>query len=159
MGSTGVNMASSHFRDHLPDNNIPRFTTMRKQNAYEYASVFKEGGNPPWLHALYMFWLGLLKEPFRGVTNDGNVRPGLFKLQDEGVPIESIVDATNSLIGQLSSDQKQKLLYHIDDPKWRTWSNPEFLLSDKGLRLDDISESIRNAILKVLELTLSPEGE
>ena len=44
---------------------------MQKQDAHVYAKEFKEGGQPPWLHALYMHWLDLLKEPFKGVTNDG----------------------------------------------------------------------------------------
>lgn len=59
------------YRQFLPDLSIPRFTTMKKQDAHEYAQAFKEGGQPPWLHALYMHWLDLLKDPFRGVTTDG----------------------------------------------------------------------------------------
>jgi hypothetical protein len=59
------------YRKHLPDLSIPRFTTMQQQDAHVYAKAFIEGGNPPWLHALYLHWLELLKEPFKGVTNDG----------------------------------------------------------------------------------------
>jgi hypothetical protein len=44
---------------------------MKEQDAYVYADAFKKGGIPPWLHALYMHWLELLKEPFKGVTTDG----------------------------------------------------------------------------------------
>lgn len=44
---------------------------MAKQDAYEYAKEFIEGGNPPWLYALYLHWLELLKDPFKGVTIDG----------------------------------------------------------------------------------------
>lgn len=59
------------FREHLPDLTIPRFTTMQKQDVYEYAKAFKENKQPPWLHALYCHWLKLFNEPFKGVTNDG----------------------------------------------------------------------------------------
>lgn len=48
--------------------------------------------------------------------------------------------------------------YHIDSHEWRTWSNPEFLLSDKGVRLDEVSPALRDKVLAVLETTLSPEG-
>jgi len=48
--------------------------------------------------------------------------------------------------------------YHIDSPEWRTWSNPEFLLSSKGIRLDEVTESVRGSVLALLEATLSPEG-
>lgn len=61
----------SEFRQYLPDLSIPRFTTMQKQDPYEYTKDFKENGAPPWLHALYLHWQKLLAEPFKGVTNDG----------------------------------------------------------------------------------------
>lgn len=59
------------YRQFLPDLSIPRFVNMQKQDAHVYAEEFKKGGIPPWLHGLYMHWLELLKEPFKGVTNDG----------------------------------------------------------------------------------------
>ena len=59
------------YRQFLPDLSIPRFTTMQKQDAHVYAKEFKEGGNPPWLHSLYLHWLKLAKDPFKGVTTDG----------------------------------------------------------------------------------------
>jgi hypothetical protein len=148
----------SPYRQYLPDLSSPRFTTMAKQDAHVYAAAFKEGGNPPWIHALYQHWLALLKEPFRGVTNDGTVRPGLFKVQDEGIPITNIVSKTESLIAQLTPAQIAKITFHIDSPEWRTWSNPEFLLSDKGIRLDEMSESVQAGVLAILQSTLSPEG-
>jgi hypothetical protein len=91
-------------------------------------------------------------------TTAGTVRHGLFSLQDEGLPIHDIVSATTKLLRLLNDEQRQTLSYHIDSPEWRTWSNPEFLLSHKGLRLDDVEPSIRDAVLKVLQVTLSPEG-
>lgn len=58
----------------------------------------------------------------------------------------------------LNTKQRAKTTYHIDAPEWRTWSNPEFLLSDKGIRLDELHIDIRDKFLKVLRVTLSPEG-
>jgi hypothetical protein len=59
------------YRQFLPDLTTPRFTIMKRQNAQEYAQVFKAKGNPPWLHGLYKHWMSLLEEPFKGITNDG----------------------------------------------------------------------------------------
>lgn len=162
------------YREYLPDLSNPRFQVMRTQDAHEYAEAFKTGRIPPWLHALYVHWRDLLQEPFKGVTTDGterkqfyceyeltipgNVRPNLFELQNEQIPIDNIVAATTHLFSLLSSEQKESLCYHIDSPEWRTWSNPEFLLSNKGLRLDEVNSSVRSAILAILESTLSPEG-
>lgn len=63
------------YRQFVPDLSIPRFTTMAKQDAHVYAEEFKTGGNPPWLHGLYMHWLDLLKDPFKGITTDGTLYP------------------------------------------------------------------------------------
>ena len=65
------NLASSAFRQHLPDLSIPRFTTAKQQNAYEYADAFKQNHVPPWLYNLTETWKELLEEPFKGVTSDG----------------------------------------------------------------------------------------
>jgi hypothetical protein len=147
------------FREYLPDLNTPRFQVMRTQDAHEYAEAFKTGKIPPWLHALYTHWRELLQEPFRGVTfDDGTVRQNLFSIQDEQIPITRITETATHLLSLLTPRQQETLCYHIDSPEWRTWSNPEFLLSDKGLRLDEVSPTIRTAILAILQATLSPEG-
>jgi hypothetical protein len=73
------NPAEGAYRQFLPDLSIPRFTTMQAQNAHEYAVAFKESGNPPWLHALYLHWRTLLKEPFRGITTDGRFPESHFQ--------------------------------------------------------------------------------
>jgi hypothetical protein len=62
---------SNGFRQHLPDLTTPRFVTMKQQNAREYARAFVEGGQPPWIHALYLRWKELFQEPFKGITTDG----------------------------------------------------------------------------------------
>jgi hypothetical protein len=160
MASDGGQLTAhgGEYRQHLPDLSIPRFTIMQQQDAHGYAIAFKEGGIPPWLHALYVHWRKLLKEPFKGITNDGQVRPGLFEIQDEGMPIDEIVDAAASVLSKLDEKQLSVLSYHVDSHEWRSWSNPEFLLSDKGLRLDELSAELRDGIMNILQVTLSPEG-
>jgi hypothetical protein len=88
----------------------------------------------------------------------GIVQEGLFNYEDEEIDIDNIVSTTQILLSQLTSSQKQVLSYHIDSPEWRTWSNPEFLLAHKGLRLDEQIPEIRDSILCILKATLSPEG-
>ncbi|RGP61668.1 hypothetical protein FLONG3_10454 [Fusarium longipes] len=146
------------FRQYLPDLSLPRFQDMKKQDAHEYADNFKKGGQPPWLYGLYLHWRKLFQQPYQGITSDGVVKDGLFEIQDEGIDISSIVESANILCESFSDEQKQKTFYHIDSPEWRSWSNPEFLLSDKGIRLDEITEDLRAKVLRVLEATLSPEG-
>ena len=170
-----TNAIDTDFRRHLPDLSLPRFTTMKGQHATEYADAFKSTGQPPWLHGLYLHWRKLFEEPYHGITNDGEkplvaanvlvltaqpgiVRDGLFGLQDEGVPIDDITKAAQAVLNNLDEQQRSKVCFHIDDPEWRSWSNPEFLLSDKGIRLDEITSELRAQVLRVLETALSPEG-
>lgn len=68
---TNQALHGAEYRQFLPDLRTPRFTTMKEQDAHVYAEAFKKGGQPPWVHALYKHWLDLLKEPFKGVTTDG----------------------------------------------------------------------------------------
>lgn len=146
------------FREHLPDLKNARFAKMQQQDAHEYALCFKQDRNPPWVHALWQHWQELFYEPFRGITNDGVVRKNLFALQDQGVPIAKITKSAQALLNLLSPGQRDRVCYHIDSPEWRSWSNPEFLLSDKGIRLDEVQPEVRDATLQVLRETLSDAG-
>ncbi|KAI0154901.1 hypothetical protein GGR57DRAFT_465369 [Xylariaceae sp. FL1272] len=147
-----------HYHHYLPDLSSPRFTTIAKNDARGHAKELIEKQGPPWLYGLYTHWRKLLQEPFKGITNDGIVRPDLFKIRDEDIPIEDIVLKASAVVSQLTPEQRAKTLLHIDSPEWRTWSNPEFLISDKGIRLDEITSALRDAVLAVLAATLSPEG-
>lgn len=81
-------------------------------------------------------------------------------MEDQDIPIDSIVEAAKNAVSLATGRHRQNLFYHIDSPEWRTWSNPEFLLSEKGIRLDDddVSSELQRAIINVLRQTLSPEG-
>lgn len=92
---------------------------------------------PPWLYDLTKVWEKLLAEPYKGITNDGTVRKGLFETRDEGVDVEGAVKKAEELLSGLNAEQKEKLTYEINAKEWRAWSNPEFLLRPFGLRLEE----------------------
>ncbi|PVH92609.1 hypothetical protein DM02DRAFT_635213 [Periconia macrospinosa] len=146
------------FRQFLPDLSQPRFTALQQQDAHEYAATFKRDAQPASLHALWQHWRKLFQESFQGITNDGSIQKGLFELQDERVPVCEIAVVAQSLLSLLDESQRECINYHIDSPEWRSWSNPEFLLSDKGIRLDEANVHVRDTALKLLQCTLSPEG-
>ncbi|KAI0022975.1 hypothetical protein F4780DRAFT_777101 [Xylariomycetidae sp. FL0641] len=148
----------SDFRQYLPDLSTPRFRTLAQNDAHGHARELTEKQQPPWLYGLYQHWQKLFQEPFKGVTNDGVVRPDLFKIRDEGVPMAAIVSAALAVLAQLPPAQAAATQLHVDSPEWRTWSNPEFLLSDKGIRLDREPAAVREAVHALLRATLSPAG-
>lgn len=129
--------ASEAFRAHLPDLATPRFTTAAKQDVYEYAKFFRDNHAPPWLFDLTQAWAKLYEEPFKGVTTDGNILDGLFRVQDEGLNIQSIVSAADEMLEKLDDEQKKKVQYPLNAREWRAWSNPEILLRPFGLRLEE----------------------
>ncbi|KAL6705133.1 hypothetical protein ACN47E_007238 [Coniothyrium glycines] len=150
--------ASAGFRAHLPDLTSPRFTVAAKQTPYEYTKAMQDNRVPPWLHDLTKVWEKLIAEPFKGVTNDGRVREGLFEANDQGADVESAVKRAEELLAGLSDEQKEKISYPVNAREWRAWSNPEFLLRPLGLRLEELPEATAESILKVLEASFSPEG-
>src|SRR3954447_12943862 len=54
------------------------------------------------------------REPFTGLTTDGNVVPGLFPLQATGVSTAPIVEAALNLLGRLTPEQKQTVSFDLD---------------------------------------------
>ena len=156
--SVETKAATGAYRAYLPDLSTPRFQDLARSTAHDHVRDFHQHHHPPWLKALYEHWRKQLQAPFKGVTNDGCVQQGLYGLQDEGVPIENIVSAAEKLSSLLNQGERQRLSYHIGSPDWRTWSNPEFLFSNKGIRLDETSAEVRDAALQVLRTSLSAEG-
>ncbi|KAF4625767.1 hypothetical protein G7Y89_g12398 [Cudoniella acicularis] len=103
-------------------------------------------------------WDGLWKEPFKGVTNDGRVIPNLYPVEDDGIPIQDIVNAGNAVISTLSDAQKKEVLRPLNAPERQAWSNPELYVHRFGVRLDEAAEDTRLAVLQLMKATLSPEG-
>ena len=129
--------ASAGFRAHLPDLSSSRFTTAANQNVYEYVKDMQDNRAPPWLYDLTKVWETLLEEPYKGITNYGTIRGGLFEAKDEEFPIEVAVQKAEDMLRGLGAEQKDKVSYAIDAREWRAWSNPEFLLRPLGLRLEE----------------------
>lgn len=88
----------------------------------------------------------------------GKVIPNLYFERDDGIPIDSIVEAGNDIISMLSEDQKSRVLLPVDAHERRAWSNPELYVHRFGIRLEEVDEKIRAAVLRLFEVTLSPEG-
>jgi hypothetical protein len=64
-----------------------------------------------------------LAEPFRGVTTDGAVVPGLFSIRPTGASTTPIVSASNAFLGALTAQQRARTTFPVDDIEWRKWNN------------------------------------
>lgn len=98
-----------------------------------------------------------LAEPFKGITTDGTVIPGLFPLRATGVTTAPIREAADRFLAALTADQKERILFPIDDDEWRKWAN-QHIYFRQGLSLEDMTEAQRKAAFGMLGASLSAKG-
>jgi hypothetical protein len=103
-------------------------------------------------------WNSRSADPFVGVTSDGTVIPDLYALEPNGAPTSAMVAAARRLIAIASPEERASLSMPIESPNWRRWSNPEFYVNRHGLRLEEVSADVREAIFAVLKASMSRKG-
>jgi hypothetical protein len=112
------------------------------------------GGSPNYLEKS----LAAAAEPFKGITTDGNVIPGLFGIQKTGVPTRSIREAAEAFLGSLDAEQRARTLFPVDTDQWRKWSNIHPTLMRHGTPLFEMSDVQRDCVFALLRESLSNEG-
>ena len=100
----------------------------------------------------------LLSTPFKGVTTDGTIVPGLFELRPEAAPTRAILDTVLALLTQLSTEQKKKVFLPLDSRQRQLWQNSIVRYEDFGLRLDDVPGVLKEAAMAVVQASLSAAG-
>jgi hypothetical protein len=102
--------------------------------------------------------LAAAAEPFKGITADGNVIPGLFSIQKTGVSTQSIRDAAQGFLESLTAEQRAKTLFPIDTDQWRKWSNIHPTLMRHGTPLFEMNDTQRDCAFALLRESLSRRG-
>jgi hypothetical protein len=145
-------MSRPDYRPYLPQ---PGQSKIAGPTARAHAEVRRQS---PRGKEFFAQWAQKLAEPFKGITTDGQLVPGLYKLAPNGAPVAAMVDAAKVLLGFLAADQRAAACFPADSNTWRRWQNTELYLEDYGLRLEEISETQRDAVLAVLRASLSAKG-
>ena len=57
---------------------------------------------------------GLIAEKFKGITSDGKVVPGVFRLQKAGLETDRIRKAAEAFLASLDREAQAKSLFDID---------------------------------------------
>jgi hypothetical protein len=150
-------IVSECFRNYLLPLDAPKIAGSPELDAYEYVERHRQWA--PFARA-FADWATRFEtgSPFHGVTSDGQVRPGLYELQPEAAPTAAMVDAARALLGTLDEPQRRVVRHPLNSRVWRAWMNPEFYLNRFGLRLDEIDEPVREAVLQLLRASLSDKG-
>jgi hypothetical protein len=151
---------SGEFRQYLFPHDHPRLAEVRGMDPYAYGESSKRTGT--FTGGLVEGWRPLYRSEFRGVTEDGTLREGLYPLEParpgEEAPVEAMVAAAEDLLAVLDDDGRKRISFDVDAVEWQTWANPEFVQFDTGLRLDQQPESVRVKALALMRASLSPEG-
>ncbi len=113
-----------------------------------------KGGSPNYLEKS----LAAAAEPFRGITNDGNVIAGLYGVQKTGVSTQTIREAAAVFLGSLNAEQRAKTLFPVDTDQWRKWSNIHPTLMRHGTPLFEMTDAQRDCAFALLRESLSQRG-
>jgi len=98
-----------------------------------------------------------LAGPFKGITTDGRVMPGLFEIRASGVSTEPVRKAAEALLAGLTAEQRAKTAFPLDDPEWRKWMNQHFYVR-QGVSFQEMNEKQRELAFHLLRAALSARG-
>src|SRR5947209_9385714 len=62
-----------------------------------------------------------LAEPYKGINANGENEQGLFKIRSTGVSTDQVREAAEKFLAALSTEQRAKTRFSIDDDEWRKW--------------------------------------
>lgn len=147
------------FRRYLFPAGHPRIAALAGLDAYAYREVAR---HDDFTGGLIEGWTPLYLNEFRGVTEAGTLREGLFPLAParpgEEAPAADMVAAAEALVALVDEPARERLCFAVDAVEWQTWANPEFMQFDTGLRLDYQPAEVREAALELVRTSLSEEG-
>ena len=98
-----------------------------------------------------------LADPFKGVTADGTITPGLFGIRSTGVSTAPVQKAATAFLASLTADQRTRTAFGVDDPEWRNWMNQHFYRR-AGVSFDEMTPAQRDAAFGLLRASLSARG-
>jgi hypothetical protein len=98
-----------------------------------------------------------LKDPFIGITTNGQIIPGLFGIRSTGVSTAPVKIAAENFLDSLAPNQRQLTIFPADDIEWRRWANQHSYLRD-GVSFENMTDQQRDAVFAMLEASLSAKG-
>ena len=99
-----------------------------------------------------------IAEPFKGLTADGQVTPGLFSVQKTGLSTAGMKEAAAAWLASLDSAQREAARFSLDSDAWRRWSNIHVFLMRHGAMMEPMSQDQRELAFGLLREGFSPQG-
>jgi hypothetical protein len=98
-----------------------------------------------------------LADPFKGITANGQVEPGLFAIKSTGVPTAAVREAAEKFLAGLTPAQRDKTLFPVDDAEWRKWMNQSFYVR-QGVSFLEMTPAQRDLAFALMRASLSARG-
>lgn len=98
-----------------------------------------------------------VSQKFVGVTTDGKVEEGLFKIEATGVSTKPIQVAAEKFLAALSPEQRKITTFPVDDNEWRRWANQHSLVR-QGVSFKEMSKEQRELAFDLIGAGLSAKG-
>jgi hypothetical protein len=98
-----------------------------------------------------------LAQPFKGVTTNGEIVPGLFEISPTGVATESVRNAAEKFIASLTTVQLARTMFPVDDVQWRKWMNQHFYVR-QGISFQEMTDTQRDLAFGLMRASLSARG-
>jgi hypothetical protein len=98
-----------------------------------------------------------ITEPFKGVTANGTVTPGLFPIRATGVSTAPVRQAAERFLASLTAEQRALTTYPVDDDEWRKWNNVH-RYARQGVSFKDMTDAQKDAAFGLLRAGLSARG-
>jgi Protein of unknown function (DUF3500) len=98
-----------------------------------------------------------LADPFKGITADGKVDPGLFEISPSGVSTEAVRNAAEKFIATLTGVQLARTMFPVEDVQWRKWMNQHFY-PRPGIGFAEMTDAQREAAFGLMRVSLSARG-
>ena len=95
--------------------------------------------------------------PFKGITANGQIEPGLFSITSTGVSTAPVRTAAEAFLAALTPDQRTKTVFDVDAGEWRSWMNQSFY-RPRGVSFQEMSEAQRTAAFGLIGAGLSARG-
>jgi Protein of unknown function (DUF3500) len=114
--------------------------------------------SPPPIQVIVDERLACLAEPLRGVTTDGTVRPGLYRLDQKAGSTAAISETALGFLDALTREQRTRATFPMDSDDWRRWINVHMNYFRHGVMLEDLPQPTRELALAVVATTLSAHG-
>src|SRR5258708_3558617 len=98
-----------------------------------------------------------LAEPFKGITTNGSLQPGLFGIKSTGVSTEPVRRAADRLLAALTKEQRDKTLFAVGDDEWRKWMNQDYYVR-QGVSFLEMTDAQRQGTIDLTKAGVMGKG-